>query len=421
MMNIHTLEQAKKLARNLEKALSRKGVELAHGKTLDVLAMAAGHIDWNSFSTVLSQEGIDKQLNPYELEAARNSEGDCYGREAMVVAHNGFQLRYSDETEMCEYVRVCDPLGREIAYWDNQEWAEDPQLVMGAMLGALVRGKPMPVELVSRKHKAVLVEAVPRIQDVDFDAAFCLLVDGQRQDIVWRETEALEFVRNPETVPLGGREGRLGRDGALLLDALSLSIRDDDGFETQFSMSVGELLSLKWDTGMDAFVTPEGQSFEFYFEQTAKSWFKQHGRASGKPETAVTATAAAVEVSTLVVEETPETLTLFQVLGILEKAGAQDVTLFAKTAATSEVRAIARVRKLYETAGYKLVQEIARPCADSNAGPFSVYVDGGLYDSVLYLKDALNLAEVLLETASDEVSIECKDSFDIWTIKAIDV
>jgi hypothetical protein len=26
--------------------------------------------------------------------------------------------------------------GREVAYWSCDEWAEDPQLVMGAILGA---------------------------------------------------------------------------------------------------------------------------------------------------------------------------------------------------------------------------------------------------------------------------------------------
>lgn len=35
-----------------------------------------------------------------------------------------------------QYVRICDKDGNEILYWDAQEWADDPILVMGAIFGA---------------------------------------------------------------------------------------------------------------------------------------------------------------------------------------------------------------------------------------------------------------------------------------------
>ena len=41
--------------------------------------------------------------------------------------------------EDCSYVRVCDALGNEIAYWVVDEWAESTEQameVMGAILGA---------------------------------------------------------------------------------------------------------------------------------------------------------------------------------------------------------------------------------------------------------------------------------------------
>jgi len=38
------------------------------------------------------------------------------------------------------YVRVCTPDGSEIGYWDSAEWQEEPELVMGAILGAARRG-----------------------------------------------------------------------------------------------------------------------------------------------------------------------------------------------------------------------------------------------------------------------------------------
>jgi hypothetical protein len=41
------------------------------------------------------------------------------------------------ENVAVNYVRVCERDGEEIAYWSSDEWAEDPQLVIGALVGAL--------------------------------------------------------------------------------------------------------------------------------------------------------------------------------------------------------------------------------------------------------------------------------------------
>lgn len=38
----------------------------------------------------------------------------------------------------CQYVRVLDPHGGEVAYWDADEWAEDPAYVMGAICGSML-------------------------------------------------------------------------------------------------------------------------------------------------------------------------------------------------------------------------------------------------------------------------------------------
>jgi hypothetical protein len=35
-----------------------------------------------------------------------------------------------------EYVRLCDEHGEEILYWDQEEWAADPALVMGAIINS---------------------------------------------------------------------------------------------------------------------------------------------------------------------------------------------------------------------------------------------------------------------------------------------
>ena len=35
-----------------------------------------------------------------------------------------------------DYVRLCDPYGKEILYWDQEEWTNDPTLVMGAIINS---------------------------------------------------------------------------------------------------------------------------------------------------------------------------------------------------------------------------------------------------------------------------------------------
>jgi hypothetical protein len=44
------------------------------------------------------------------------------------------------EPDGVTYVRLVDGRGVECAYWDSQEWVDDPKVVMGAILGALVGG-----------------------------------------------------------------------------------------------------------------------------------------------------------------------------------------------------------------------------------------------------------------------------------------
>lgn len=62
-----------------------------------------------------------------------------YGPEAVIEHTNGFTLRTSPYPAQVDYVRVCDPAGKEIAYWVMDELREDPADVMGAIFGALIQ------------------------------------------------------------------------------------------------------------------------------------------------------------------------------------------------------------------------------------------------------------------------------------------
>lgn len=61
--------------------------------------------------------------------------------EILVELANGYSLRSgSEEYHAGDYVRLCNEIGEEIAYWDHLEWQEEPVEVMGAILVAASRG-----------------------------------------------------------------------------------------------------------------------------------------------------------------------------------------------------------------------------------------------------------------------------------------
>lgn len=398
MLHIHTLVQAKKTARALEKALLKAGIELKHGKALDALAAMCGQLDWNSFAKSLDPSVLDSQLRDFELSHMENSGDDDFGPEAMLVAHTGFQLRYSAETEMCEYVRVCDPLGRELMYWNSDEWAEDPQLVMGAILGALVRGRPAEAVKPVRTTKPASVAAVPRIQDVDFMAAHAVIFAGRCYSIDWREESVLARLANPAS-----------EDFEDWSDSTALHLQyQEDGLVYSESLTLEDLAALRWDSDKKAFVDPKGQTYQFFFEVSASEWFSSRPVSqSAKPG---------------VSEPAPPTkgaVALYRVQGAFaDRKSGQEVPVVARIAGYDQFDALARVRAVYDSSLHVLRVDEVTPAVEAEAGPFSVYVDGGVYDSVPYLRDAVNLAEVLAPTGNDEVTVEDKDHNVVWRLDA---
>ena len=64
-----------------------------------------------------------------------------YGLEGYVTLPWGGELRFPATDELTivgddfDYIRITDPDGYEVVYWNEDEWTEEPQLVVGAMLG----------------------------------------------------------------------------------------------------------------------------------------------------------------------------------------------------------------------------------------------------------------------------------------------
>lgn len=261
MLHISTLNQAKKSARALERALAQKGLALSHGQALDVLSVMCGHQDWNSFSQSRTPQALAATLVDFERAHLEQCQALDYGDEAVLVAHTGFQLRCNPaESAPCDYVRVCDPLGRELMFWSSTEWAEDPEAVMGAVIGALVRGTGIS------SPAAPARKATPRIQDVDFFDAHLVIIGDVHHEIVWRE-EAVLALLDPAL-----KEDQQDRGDCT---ALSLTTYDAHGFTVDTAITLEELLSLTWDEEVGNFVNPEGVVYQFRFSVAAESWFER--------------------------------------------------------------------------------------------------------------------------------------------------
>jgi len=66
-----------------------------------------------------------------------DKETDTENEEIVINLPNGNTLHSSSEEYMAgDYVKICDKNGKEIAYWDKQEWADNPVEVMGAIIRA---------------------------------------------------------------------------------------------------------------------------------------------------------------------------------------------------------------------------------------------------------------------------------------------
>lgn len=125
-----------------------RGVSLvaftAHARALadsSGVALEELHADSKELAQALQEQYA---LSYVEVTHALSNLGsvDDYEDECVVdILDTPRQLRCPSYPEECSYVRVTVD-GLEVAYWDSQEWQEDPTVVMGAFMGA-ARGAPM--------------------------------------------------------------------------------------------------------------------------------------------------------------------------------------------------------------------------------------------------------------------------------------
>jgi len=274
-MFFQNASQLRAMAKSLHKSLKAKFPELTQAEILEALAHTKGYANWAALKDSLSPQAIAELLSDMERDHAHDAqEADVradesgaggYGDETALQVHTGFFLKAPAYPQDCDYVRVCDPVGREVAYWVSDEWAQSPAEVMGAVIGALTRGKG----LTPRQAKDAGIRAtapvavtlpaarVPSIRDVDFMKTHFVALDGQGYRIEWREEPALKFIGRTQLAEYEDWEDET---------ALQL-FYDDDGLIFQEWLTVGQLSALVWDESADAFKTPDGSTVTFYQEE----------------------------------------------------------------------------------------------------------------------------------------------------------
>jgi hypothetical protein len=57
--------------------------------------------------------------------------------EVAIRLRDGFELRFPQSPDDCEYVRITDEDGEEEVYWHYKEFQEDARDVLGALMGAI--------------------------------------------------------------------------------------------------------------------------------------------------------------------------------------------------------------------------------------------------------------------------------------------
>lgn len=163
-MFVLSKNQAKAKADVLTKFLAERGVTLPASDMLNAIARMAGREDWNAMAAMYRPEAVDALLQDFELQHARDSidpeqTSNGFGNEIQIQTASGFWLVMS-AGEVVDYVRVCDPSGREVVYWTADEFADDAVCVLGALCGVLNRGREdvMPNPLRPSADKLVVTD-----------------------------------------------------------------------------------------------------------------------------------------------------------------------------------------------------------------------------------------------------------------------
>lgn len=133
--------------------------------------LSSAEADGVNLDDLCSESGRDGDLEvvahkhgwtPEEIRHARENLSNDYGAESVTPLANGRLLCCPAYPSPCYYVRVTH-MGYELAYWASDEFREDAETVLGALIGA-ARGKSANNGALSST-----CEVLPDIEVVDED------------------------------------------------------------------------------------------------------------------------------------------------------------------------------------------------------------------------------------------------------------
>lgn len=138
--------------------------DLSNSEALEILSNLYQFKDYNGLANWLKPETALNELSTdFQIHALSTLE-DEYHNECVITATQGRSIHMPAYPDECDYIRIVDRAGHEIAYWTSTEWEEAPAEVMGAIMGALNGGKrtipPFPQTTVEKKK--------PKTDDVKY-------------------------------------------------------------------------------------------------------------------------------------------------------------------------------------------------------------------------------------------------------------
>ena len=113
------------------------------GQTLAVVCRDTGKVVYfDNLFRVHPQVQEAIKLVVDEIETSKLATGLQEGECAVPIANDQFLVFPSAEKnpEGCDYVRFVDEDGEELKYWHSDEWRDDPELVMGAIMACIQHG-----------------------------------------------------------------------------------------------------------------------------------------------------------------------------------------------------------------------------------------------------------------------------------------
>ena len=260
----------KNAAKVIAKAVTQyTGSKFALGRAQEITARLYGFKDYASATYWLSPEGAQASMLDVERAHARGAGAGSYENEFILPTASGRSIHAPAYPDECTYVRVVDQAGNELMYWDSAEWAESPEEVMGAILGALKgTGRsdlpvftPLTTDIPFVDTEAQAPQVTNSASNINLDLVIGILLNGDQYSIELHKSWPAVWA------PVGDPNRLKDDEIAIWLNA------DEPGFLFRDELTARDLRSLVWDSNHGVFVLKreDGTDFiEFWEDAKAK-------------------------------------------------------------------------------------------------------------------------------------------------------